>query len=54
MLKDSPPNLGDVEPESPGELELLLVPVVHEAHDDIALVDGLAHTQISQLVVWDI
>lgn len=36
------PNLGDVEPEAAGELELLLMAVVDEAHDDVALVDGLA------------
>ena len=34
-------HLGHVEPESSGELQLLLVPVIHEAHDDVALVDGL-------------
>ena len=50
MRKTAPPNLSDIEPEPPGELELLLVAVVHKAHDDVALVDGLENNVKSKFV----
>ena len=34
-------NLGNIKPEPSCELQLLLVAVVHEAHDDVTLVDCL-------------
>ena len=50
VRKTAPPNLSDIEPEPPGELELLLVAVVHKAHDDVALVDGLENNVKSKFV----